>query len=167
MKKIILVVIFSMWGCGTEDQMDDFQTKDESDPRPHQGQGVDAELQRYVDSFEKTCGREIGDVPVVLDKVNIKLAIGACNTWSGEGVYREVVIDEKYFDKYRSDETVIEMLVWHELGHCVLSREHDVSIVDGCPGSIMRPYLFTAYEITKCYEERRDYYEKELCGTKP
>ena len=54
--------------------------------------------------------------------------------------FAKVVFLRSAWDKY--SETEREVLVWHELGHCVLGLGHDARVdVDG-PVSIMYPNVF-------------------------
>lgn len=57
-----------------------------------------------------------------------------------------------------------EMLVFHELGHCDLEREHDSSKsrIGRCPGSIM----YWQGVSPNCYERYKERYIKELFGRK-
>ena len=68
-----------------------------------------------------------------------------------------VVVDRNLWKEM--DETHREVLIFHELGHCVLGRYH-IDYVDGvCPASIMHPLLPVA---ARCYERNRPYYIQEL-----
>ncbi len=60
------------------------------------------------------------------------------------------------------DELLHEALVYHELGHCILRREHDESFItdlgEGIPKSIMYPYLLDE----GVYLRHHDHYLIEL-----
>ena len=54
-----------------------------------------------------------------------------------------------------------ESMMFHELGHCVLLREHRADVDNtGVPVSMMNPYALNTY----IYESRRTVYIKELFG---
>ena len=51
-----------------------------------------------------------------------------------------------------------EEVVFHELGHCILGRDHEETVLEeGIPKSIMFPYVFE-WE----YQNYRSYYVAEL-----
>jgi len=103
--------------------------------------------------------------------------VGLC-----EYFFKRVTIDDYYW-KWLS-ETGREALIFHELGHCTLFRGHtDIKeddgtieykienflfslgvfekkgyLKDGCPASIMHPYMFS----DKCLKKHRKYYMEEL-----
>ncbi len=56
-------------------------------------------------------------------------------------------------------DTFREMLLFHELGHCLLGRDHKNSkLSNGQPESVMNSYIFD----TRIYTANRDGYLKEL-----
>jgi len=103
---------------------------------------IAAELQVYFDNFveEGTArGMEISlddvDIGGYIENIEQRGTLGQCKSYSnGSG---QVVIDEPYWN--RVDETEREYLVFHELGHCLLDREHlDSKDVSGICTSIMQ-----------------------------
>lgn len=68
-----------------------------------------------------------------------------------------VYLLESYWDE--QDKYGKEALLFHELGHAVLNREHDDAMNGplGCPKSLMHSELHN-----KCYRILRAYYLKEL-----
>lgn len=69
-----------------------------------------------------------------------------------------VKIKKEFWDA--ASETTREMLIFHELGHCALKREH-VPASAGEPESLMHPSLFGDY----WYKKNKQKYLKELfCG---
>lgn len=59
----------------------------------------------------------------------------------------------------RGSETFREMLVYHELGHCMLGRGHrNTRLSSGNPESLMNSVLFNE----RTYAANRDYYLREL-----
>lgn len=70
-----------------------------------------------------------------------------------------VTISEQYW--LNADIWAREMLLFHELGHCVLQLEHNDAInVDGEPVSLMVSYLSNSYY----YEAHRETYLQQLFG---
>lgn len=51
-----------------------------------------------------------------------------------------------------------EMAVFHELGHCILKRDHRGGVRQGIPVSLMNPVAFS----DETYLLNRDYYLEEL-----
>lgn len=74
--------------------------------------------------------------------------------------FREIKVNPYWWYKFNYEQQ--EMLIFHELGHCIFDREHDNSTNGKCPTSIMRSYMFTVYEANECYVPIKDYYWKEL-----
>lgn len=86
-----------------------------------------------------------GDVPVNFGDTEDEQFDGVCIIYSnGE---REVLIKESWW-KHASD-TQKKLLVYHELGHCSLDRDHDESTVDinghHYKLSIMNPIIPSTY----------------------
>lgn len=103
--------------------------------------------------------------------------VGLCNYF-----LKKVTIDKQYWK--RLNNTRREALIFHELGHCTLFRGHtDMKeddgtieykienflftigvfekkgyLPDGCPASMMHPYMFG----TSCLKKHRQYYIDEL-----
>ena len=166
--------------------------RDEADPRSIKG--VESRLQPYAKSFEEAFNVSIGDVPVntrlneyegIEERNN--LAVGTCLSWETEDKeyeYKEVIVNPKYMEEFKDNGTYyleIEQLVWHELGHCVLNREHrnDSRTVEGTvcytpdksmacsengemPLSIMRWHVFTPVELELYYKPFKPWYIEEM-----
>lgn len=63
--------------------------------------------------------------------------VGVCY-WSGE--WRYVAIKKSYWDAASSFQRTV--LIYHELGHCLLNREHNSTLLEGkCPSSFMHPSI--------------------------
>jgi hypothetical protein len=85
---------------------------------------------------------------------DLKGYVGICKL----GYYRVpyIAIDRTYWKN--SSRWGREWLVFHELGHCVLDRDHrDDKFGVNCPASIMHSYANSF-----CYKDYRNYYVKEL-----
>jgi hypothetical protein len=118
-----------------------------------------ADLLVHVKEFEKHCKCKV-NIPIYISKINSDSTIGLCYGFKQSIMFRFIVLDETHWNK--SDMYERESLVFHELGHCVLNKEHDASMIssfyflDYRPKSIMHPYAFYEYKI------HRDDYIKEL-----
>lgn len=84
-------------------------------------------------------------------------ALGFCTFYKKSSSRRTIYINEPKWD--RLSEVGKEQLVLHELGHCLLGREHVETIMpNGCPLSIM----FPNHIADVCYVSYYKYYIKEL-----
>ncbi len=75
--------------------------------------------------------------------------------------FRKIEINKLYWDK--ASDTEKEMLIFHELGHCELHRDHNKSFIldnnnNEIPESLMYPKMFNP----NIYLNYRDYYIMEL-----
>lgn len=112
----------------------------------------------YQDRF-KTIGDTMGaiyinDSATFAFSIFMGFAVGLCNYSPGHAA---VTLSSPTW-KNGSD-TLREMLVFHELGHCLLGRSHDnARLSSGQPESLMNAVLFDE----KTYLANRDQYLKEL-----
>lgn len=106
------------------------------------GHSIPAEFQPYVNSFVQDSVNQ--DHPVTINHLDIQFGQitneqieGQCNTGFLETP--TILIQEDYWNTATEDEKTI--LMYHELGHCVLGRVHDNNltgdIFDIHPISIM------------------------------
>lgn len=100
---------------------------------------VSPELSEHVQEFQAHA-RSFGK-PWRLDGHQVYLADldgmhGLC-----EG--KDIIIDREYYEKWKGNKWAMEVVIWHELGHCLLGRDHrEDCAVDGVkdpcyPRSIM------------------------------
>ena len=118
---------------------------------------IDPELQEYVTYFEELHGQEITDLKASFGDTTVigKNVVGYCRF----GMVPEIVVSREYWD--RSDYLSREELMFHELGHCVLDRDHnDSKFEDGCPKSFMYKYVISR----SCIEAHREEYLAEMFG---
>lgn len=167
MKYIFYIALF-LAGCGGPDRNNVNKVADDVGidevSKDTRTKGIAPELLQYVRSFEAAYGKSIGDITVNFGDTEDKHNSGWCDIrFDGR---RAVTISSKWWDIFKSKNTMLmEPVVWHELGHCVLNREHTsarmpINTVRGeseGPASIMYPtsswYNFNEY---------RDYYIGEL-----
>lgn len=82
---------------------------------------------------------------------------GVCYYTGGRTSPNRVELNQSMWSD--GSESFREMLIFHELGHCLLGRDHrNTQFSSGRPESIMNSYLFSQ----RTYERYRDDYLKEL-----
>lgn len=146
---------------------------------------IDAAFEPLVNSYkhlaEKKNIKFTHNVTIGFTNIKHKDVVGICNYGSN---FREIDIDRKYWNSITDKQK--EALVFHELTHCYCLRKHDYGegslypdaktskfaksqkldffiiapgyLVDGCPSSIMYPYVVG----TKCMKKYEDYYLSEM-----
>lgn len=148
--KLLSILSFStMTACGplVEVEMED----------PRSGHGIHPVLVKYVQAFEQEYGRTIYDIPMVMTENLPSGRAGECRIFR-VGQFREIAISWQSWDNLADHER--EMLMFHELGHCVLERKHTKKKFDnGQPLSIMYPSLSPTVD---WYDYNREYYLEEL-----
>lgn len=114
---------------------------------------IDRDFQPIVEKFEYIYGVDV-DLNMFYQDLDGNV-IGVCRSKTS---YREIAVDPEYWDDAK--ELDRELLVFHELGHCVLDQlvHRNSTLSDGCSGSIMDEYHIGAY----CYDKHYDYYIEEL-----
>lgn len=103
---------------------------------------IEAELQIHFDNFaDEANARGVNvsledlDISGYVEHIEQRGTLGQCKSYSDGS--KQVVIDEPYWN--RVDENEREYLVFHELGHCILGREHlDTKDENGICTSIMQ-----------------------------
>lgn len=119
-------------------------------------------FQKHVDTFIVAAKQQ--HISINLSELNIALAdklplryVGIC---FGMGTqYPMIFIDKSNWDKasllYR------EEIVWHEMGHCILGREHtELTKFDGHPTSIMYPDASVVRDENYYLKHKQDYIEE-------
>lgn len=119
---------------------------------------VDPEFLPYVRLFEEQGRLVVDDIIMEFgdptDGDGSKTNVGVCKI--GFTKTPRVIIDPEFWEN--ASNTQREIIVLHELGHCVLERGHDYDKLDGCPMSVMYPYLLSNY----CYKSFKKAYLDEL-----
>lgn len=116
---------------------------------------IEEETRPYVDTFKAIANSrglsiDWDEISIAFKDLDGNIA-GTCYS-SGH-----IDIDPDSWKRFSDEER--EVLVFHELGHCVLGRDHtEGTFSDNAPVSIMNPIImYTVY-----YKRRRDYYRSEL-----
>jgi hypothetical protein len=115
----------------------------------------------YVERFEEVSST-VG-APVKVTDLVVKFGTvgerqdGVCET--GDFIPPTIIINSKNWGKMSEDER--EALMFHELGHCVLTRNHVTEMMDEeTPLSMMYPIALNPSR----YVEHREHYHRELFG---
>jgi hypothetical protein len=119
------------------------------------------EFAPYVKSFVST-GRNRGYEPDV-SKVTIQFVDDLPNNWIGvcHSDTHSIYIVTWAWD--RDDTVAREQLIWHELGHCVLGRDHKNDTRNGHAVSIMNSNsTAVVYDNEYYYITHHDEYVREL-----
>jgi hypothetical protein len=70
----------------------------------------------------------------------------------GDLTRRLIIIDKDYWNGFSYRKR--QLLLWHEIGHCLFNKKHDESFhFDGCPRSIMYPTVLSEACIELHYED--------------
>lgn len=139
---------------------------------------IPAEFRPYVDSFVVAASER--GVNITLDNLIItydsSLSVAYCansNVISSQNNIQKIIFLNPYIKCWQNSRQ-LETLIFHEMGHCILGREHDVSLLpNGDEKSIMYPdnvslYAPCAYPISDTCNQlyKRDYYLDELFNPK-
>lgn len=122
---------------------------------------VDPQFAPYVAEFNKACGVPVG-ITIPMGFAKLGNAAGECIEWRvGTRDYEEIAIDPRSWEQM--NEAQRWMLVAHELGHCLLNRNHDDSYIrPGYPTSVMISSVpINADSLLRAHKQ---YYINELCG---
>ncbi|MEM6632379.1 MAG: hypothetical protein AAF694_22090 [Bacteroidota bacterium] len=127
---------------------------------------IDAEVQVYVDRFVEEANKrgvnvDVSDLGIsVREHIHPVRAAGACHYFS-ESEHPHIYIDTTSLNWQHSEYTR-EMLVFHELGHCLLDRDHRVDLLEnGNYASLMRSDKGVLFG-TRLNAYKRAYYLDEL-----
>lgn len=123
---------------------------------------IDAELEPYVQRFRATYNIDV-TFSVNFGTMDIPAHVGLCTTWSNGA--HAVTIEKKFFES--ANDTQREVLLFHELGHCRLGKNHNDGTIafTGTSGvwpvSIMNEYAFDQQQ-AQVYLAHKDYYIQQL-----
>lgn len=158
MKNLLLILMSASFltACG-------IQTKE------HKKLNVDPELQPYVTQFQMKSGIQIDDLEVVFRPLGInENTLGYCQqssrtVYTNGGLTRNeyntpliVINSDRWNYDFANSPSDRELLMFHELGHCILKRGHS----NNYQTSIMYPYHLGGQRYTNRYTS----YLAELFG---
>lgn len=111
---------------------------------------IDPAFADYVARFELFSGHTV-NVDIQFGPTSRPEASGTCFDRN------RIAIDREAWNS--NTKSANEQIVFHELGHCVLDRDHNAErLEDGRPASLMNPSLIPESD----YENNVDYYLEEL-----
>jgi hypothetical protein len=118
------------------------------------------QFEPYVQKFEQES--EVVGAPVKVTDLKVQFGEmkderenGVCEVFEDETP--TITINKEAWDTMTDADR--EALMFHELGHCVLRRNHVTEVsADGTPVSLMNPYRIQ----TEIFVENQDYYIHEL-----
>jgi hypothetical protein len=151
----LLLTCLLIFGCGQE-RFDKTVSVSSHNPRaPH----IEKEFEPYVNKFFDLLGyRE----DIIVEFTNNDDYAGVCYYWAVGN--NEIKVNRNYWEKINEKQR--EQLIFHELGHCVLNKDHNNDIIDingfSCPYSIMRSWAFDRFEIEHCYNKDYQHYVRDL-----
>lgn len=152
MKSIILLILISITSCGKP--INDYvERSGNTIPRK-----THPDFYRFIEKFNKDFN--VKSLTPIIYSSDVDKFAGACFVWNSG--YKEIQISKILWNDYSI--TQREILIYHELGHCEFNLDHDDlrSIIDLCPESLMRSYMFSKYEAISCYEPKRLYYIEDM-----
>lgn len=126
---------------------------------------TDATFAPYVASFEaygknitSNQNFKVGDIPINFGTPENTSFQAVCYIYSNDA--REIIVRKEWWD-YASDSDK-ESIIFHELGHCRLNREHDDGDVEIAGKSIKLSMMHHVIVTGSSYTERHSYYVDEL-----
>ncbi len=142
----VLVALIFIAGCAKE-------SSTEVLPKPPTW-AIEPEFQTYVDDFlaqgesrDITVQRNLMIVMKETLSAGSSGVIGLCHYPNSSRAYPLVEIKKSYWDSASEDSK--KALIYHELGHCLLFRDHNTSLAYAptlnkqIPLSVMYPYIIT------------------------
>jgi hypothetical protein len=127
-----------------------------------------AEMAKYVDKFVADALIQGVDVLPKMKNPGLTIQIASLDSYGSSVIglcetgtnTRRVTFDPDFWNTV--SETQRELVAHHELGHCILYRAHDSSLLSsGKYASIMYPIIMSSATYTSNY----DYYQEELFST--
>lgn len=133
----------------------EFKTKEVIvDPVIRNGERIERDFIKHVEVFEKAYGDPVGIEMTFWTMPGDTLAV--C-FYSPLFFYKpSIQVDPEYWKS--ASEAEKEMTILHELGHCILGRDHVEGETAGVPHSLMHPNSFSTFT----YRIIRKEYIKEL-----
>lgn len=165
MKQLLLLTLTVLFinACGVPLSLrnDRRQKTDES----RQFATTDSAFATYVATFEQQGAQKtgnpdfrIGDIPINFGDTENPHFQGVCFEYS-DGT-KEIIIQKNWWDNV--DQSYRESLLFHELGHCRLGREHDNTLVPSNDGDKKLSMMSAVIVNSNEYSANRDAYLTEL-----
>jgi hypothetical protein len=117
---------------------------------------IDPAFRAYVAEFEAETQLRANKNPIVFGEMLEDDWVAYCSSTNGR-----IYVDRRYWQ--RAPEHTRLILIAHELGHCLLGREHDTRKIVGQPFSLMYPYL-GAFDSDHFWKLKKIYFRELLTG---
>jgi hypothetical protein len=160
-KNVLIVCVIILIGCSREN---DFTPVLD----------VPGEFQPYIDSFVAAASERghkitINNLIIAYDSSISNAYCAYSNITTSRNNVQKIIYINPHIHCWQNNRQ-LETLLFHEMGHCILGREHDTSLLpNGDPKSIMIPgdvslYAPCVYPIDDSCNQlyKRDYYLDEL-----
>lgn len=139
---IIVIVFFAIVACQKDEAFIEDTIPLEETQSPKSYPGVVQSLWPYFERFEKAGAAQGITVDLikqritgVIENIEAESVAGQCNYYSHSP--NHIIIDAEFWSK--ASDNFKEMIIFHELGHCVLDRDHrEGRLENGYCLSIMR-----------------------------
>ena len=129
MKYLLILITTAILGCGKAPNPPVWDTAFDSSIKEFMAQAV--ERDKDINDRMQNLTVEFGVTATSEDPT----AIGWC-IWNDDNT-KNIIISQNYWNS--TNVWGQREVLFHELGHCVLDREHDTNMVHGRPESIMYP----------------------------
>jgi hypothetical protein len=145
-------------------------------------QTVNPVLHVYAKEFANLYGQSLPEIPITIGPLEAKVA-GKCympadkdpanqvaDSVFGESTQKKIriVISSDFYSRHKDDHDAIQIVVFHELSHCILRRGHrDEMMETDDYGKIPRSMMHSVgtFGDKPFYRAYYDYYVKELFST--
>lgn len=128
---------------------------------------IHSEILPYVKEFEAFYGKKVENTSINFTDFLGSSVVGICLSHSKNSDWynsKVIKLDRRYWNE--SSKSSKEILIFHELGHCELNRDHDddfIKIKSGSKEVFMSKTIMNSYIIDEDkYKENRSYYLIEL-----
>lgn len=111
---------------------------------------IEPEILPYVQEFNQDSPIDASQIEIIFMELDHN--DGLCYTKN-----KRIYIDKRKWGMKNYVQK--KVLIYHELGHCILNLEHNNMKNNFCPESIMHPYCVS---YSRCYEDKWDDYLEEL-----
>lgn len=147
---ILTAIINSISACGPLVEIDNRTSAQGS---------VHYEVLPYVEKFESIWGRRIYGLPIHMSQFLKRQTAGTCDMAGDKSL--SITISQGWWQD--AEDVERELLIFHELGHCLLGRAHDNRREGGVPDSLM---FWNLSEVVPYYRVNEEHYISELFGQK-
>ena len=110
----------------------------------------------YIIVFEKEFNVKV-NFPVIFEDLG-NVRAGVC--WIKGNNSKSVSLNSRFWPMLNNGQR--EILIFHELGHCVFRLWHDNKYIGNKPNSIMNEQVMTTNEVKKYYIKYREEYIKKM-----